>query len=85
MGVVLGLLSWLLLAYGSTALLLSPVSKWGGVRFGMILAVEVVAVASIVASRRQMPWNRAAVDIGIAGWTCAALNYLFLNAFSGTL
>lgn len=83
-GLTLGLLSWLLLGYGSMRAF-SPLSRWNGLLLGSILIAEVIAVWWSVGVRRRAPWLQLARAVGTAGWVCARLNWVFLNAFGGTL
>lgn len=84
MGMTLGLISWLLFAYATIALVSSTLSRWGALVYGGALLGEVIGVAWGVSEYRTHA-SRLATALGVAGWTCAVLNFGILNVYHAVL
>ncbi len=84
-GVALGSVSWVLLAYATATLLVSDLSRWGGVMYGAFFVLEIVAVAWALVLRRDLPRAQFATAFGAVGWICAVFNLLLINVFHATL
>ena len=80
----LGLTSWLLLGYAVITLATEPMNRWGAMIYGGALFLEAIGVVWGVAGYRA-PLSRLASALGIAGWICAVVTLVFLNAFPAVL
>ncbi len=83
-GVAFGSISWVLFAYAAATLLSSTLSRHGAVVYGGALIIEAIGIVWGLSNYRR-PASRLATALGVAGWTCAVINFIILNVYHAVL